>query len=95
MKVSDRQSLFDIAVQECGSVESIFGLCLQNNLSVTDDLLPGQELVIPGMYDGDIAGYFKNRNIRPATSINEDQASETIAQEGIEHWAIEVDFIVS
>ena len=55
------QSLPDIAIQELGSIEAVFDIAVANNLSVTQNLLPGQEIIIPeSIYARqDIANYFK------------------------------------
>ncbi len=36
--IHSRQSLLDIAVQECGSVEAAFALSERNGIALTDDL---------------------------------------------------------
>ena len=42
--VRDRQSLVDIALQACGSVEAVFAIAERNGLAITDDLVVGQTL---------------------------------------------------
>lgn len=42
--VKDRQSLVDIALQACGSVEAVFAIAERNGLAITDDLVVGQTL---------------------------------------------------
>jgi hypothetical protein len=49
IKIEPGQNLFDIAVQEYGSVEGVFLVMLANTDkigSITDDLIPGQSLTI-------------------------------------------------
>lgn len=62
------QSLLDIAVQTCGSVEAAFDLAVANNLDIDDKLIAGQELDAVSTTDTQIVNYYKNRNIKPATS---------------------------
>ena len=69
MKVLSGQTLFDIAIQSCGGTEAAFELSLLNGLNLTDELIPGQELVLPDVVNADIALYFKNKNIQPATLL--------------------------
>jgi hypothetical protein len=75
--VLNRQTILDIAVQEYGNVEAAFYIALANDLSVADDV-GAAVLVLPA---GDSAGnasrlpivnYYKNRGIRPATAITDD-----------------------
>lgn len=40
-----RQSLADIALQACGSLEAIFALAERNGMSITDEPTVGQTLV--------------------------------------------------
>ncbi|MDR2806266.1 MAG: hypothetical protein LBB85_11660 [Dysgonamonadaceae bacterium] len=91
VKALDNQSLLDIAVQTGGSIEVIFELCVLNDLSVTDRLTIGQELVEATPVHRDIVAYYSARDIRPATEIRE----EDERREGIEFWAIETEFVVN
>ena len=97
IKVLECQSLFDIAVMVCGSANAAFNIALENGISVTDTLTPGQELTIPDdiILQRDVAGYFLKKNILPATAKTEEQYANTIGGEGIEFWTIEQDFEVS
>lgn len=67
--VSGRQSLFDIANQECGSVTAVFEIAQANNVSITDMLSPGTELKIPEAINKDIVSYFSGKNKKLATAI--------------------------
>ena len=69
MKVLQGQTLFDIAIQECGNAEAAIALAMSNGLSLTDELVPGIELILSDMIDQDIATYFKDKNIKPATLL--------------------------
>ncbi len=44
-KVVARQSLLDIAIQQCGDATAVFQLAVLNGLSITDDLEAGQTIV--------------------------------------------------
>lgn len=90
---SEKQNLLDIAIWKCGSPEAAFALALKNDLAVTDDLTPGQVIELPEVFNADVARYFNNKGIVPATGMGDEV--ETIIQEGISIWAIGVDFEVS
>ena len=45
--VLNNQSLWDISIQEYGTVEAVFELAMANGMGVTDRLTAGQELVLP------------------------------------------------
>lgn len=68
MRVSDRQSTFDIAAQTAGSIEAAFSIALKNGISITDQLVPGQELILTDVVNKDFAIYYDEKNISPATA---------------------------
>jgi len=84
------QSLFDIAVQEFGSIEAAYALATINGLSVTDELTPGTLLQKTGIINKKIVSYYSDKNFKPATGVSSDS---TVG--GIEYWAIETEFLVS
>jgi len=90
--VLEGQSLFDIAIQECGSVEAVTAIAVLNDISVTDDLQVGQLLQIPMPVNKQVAKYYKSHNLKPATAGNLDFTNK---DEGIGYWRIGIDFIVS
>ena len=74
----NNQSLFDIAIQEYGTIEAVFDLAMANNLGITYLLTAGQVLVIPSVSiitgkpvitNTEILGYYKKNDIKPATSM--------------------------
>ncbi|MGN6604570.1 MAG: LysM peptidoglycan-binding domain-containing protein [Ginsengibacter sp.] len=90
--VSEGQTLLDIAMQYCGDASVLFDIADLNGLEVTDDLVPGQQLLVP---DAEIdkqavADAFSDGIIPSSTDDN-----IIPVDEGIEFWAIEDDFIVS
>ncbi|MBO4778102.1 MAG: hypothetical protein J5588_06365 [Bacteroidales bacterium] len=93
--VKNGQSLFDIALQECGNAESAFNMAMLNGLSMTDVLSNGQSLELPDVTEKKIVQQYAVNEIFPATAITATQFNETISGEGVEFWGIEFDFIVS
>lgn len=69
MKALEGQTIFDIAVQQCGSAEAAFALAMLNGVNLTDDLITGKELALPEVVNADVALYFKSKNLQPATSL--------------------------
>lgn len=94
--VLHNQSLFDVALQHSGSIESIFEIILANDLSLTDEVKAGQTLTIPDVIlkNKDILGYYKAKKIQPATGFTAEDKQVLERQEGISIWAINLDFIV-
>jgi len=86
------QTLFDIAVQTAGSVEAAFEMALINSIGITDDLVPGTNLSPVGILNKQIAAYYRNKNLMPATGL-QGEIGDDIG--GIEYWAVETEFLVS
>lgn len=94
VKVKDRQSLLDMAVQTAGSTEAAFRLCEANDLGITDTLQDGQALDTVPAENAETVRRYSAQNIEPATALSEEEMA-TLAQEGINFMGIEIDFIVS
>jgi hypothetical protein len=90
--VKDRQTLFDIAVQAMGDADAAYELARLNDISVTEELESGQQLLMPDeATDESTVGEFKTKKWCPATA---DQEQDVIPG-GIGFMGIEIDFIVS
>jgi len=68
--VREGQSLFDLAVQTCGSVESIFDLAVRNLICITDTLIPGQIVKLPDVGNKGIVNYYTIGDIIPASDTD-------------------------
>lgn len=93
--VVNSQSFFDLANQVLGSADTAFELAHYNNMSVTDDLVPGTVIEIPtesALIDEDVALYFDNKMLA-TWAIAQGAISPTPG--GVGYMGIEVDFIVS
>jgi len=97
MILQENQSLFDIAVQEDGSVLAVFEWALANGLSITDSLEPGQKLIAPksAYRNDDMANYFKGKNQYVATCSTVGNNNLPIQPSGIGAMIIGTDFIVT
>lgn len=94
VKVKDRQSLLDMAVQTAGSMEAAFGLAAANGVSLTDTLTDGQVLDTVAVENADTVRRYSVQGIQPATALIEEEMA-ALAQEGINFMGIEIDFVVS
>lgn len=67
--VISNQSLFDIAIQECGTVSAVLDIAMANNISITQELIPGQKIKIPltDKVNKDVINYFKGKRQAIAT----------------------------
>lgn len=92
IRVIERQSLFDIAIQEGGLLEAVMDLAPLNGISITDILDVGQELIIDEVRDRDVYDYFANRSLKIEADVDGDSE---VNLEGVEFWGIEIDFVVS
>ena len=95
VRVESGQSLLDLAVQHCGSVEELLSLALANGLSPTGALIAGAEVFVGPPTNRAVANLFAVNGIKPATAITQEDELQTIADEGIEFWTVEKDFIIS
>lgn len=94
VKVKDRQSLLDMAVQTAGSMEAAFRLCEANGLGITDTLQDGQVLDTVAAENADTVRRYSVQGIQPATALSAEEMA-ALAQEGINFMGIEIDFAVS
>jgi hypothetical protein len=95
VKILQRQSLLDVAIQTSGSVEAAIALAAANDLSITDELDSGSQLTTVEVVDRRIVQmYAVGDIIRPATALTAEE-TQLVGDEGIGYWAIGVDFIVS
>lgn len=91
--VLEGQSLFDIAVQQAGSVEAAFALAVANNVSISAEVPAGTKLVNVPIVNTRMAEYFKLKNLKPATYTSNSESEVKLT--GIGFMAIGKDFIVS
>jgi len=70
MKVSINQSVFDIAIQKCGSIEAAFEIAQRNFICITDTLIPGQRLWLPDPKNKSISNYYAVGNLVPASDTD-------------------------
>lgn len=91
-KVYQGQSFFDKVIENTGSIDNAFEMALLNGMSITDDVVIGQELKIGVLINKSVVSFFGEMN-RPATQVSEYQ-KELIESLGIGKMAIGSTFIV-
>ncbi len=96
IKPQENQNIFDVSLQEYGSIEKVFDLLddndrfnLTEDLSVYEDLKIGREA-----FKKDIVEYYNTRNLKPATAITEEEQYLLDNFSGIDYMIIEDDFII-
>lgn len=62
-----RQSLLDIALQECGDVSAVVEIARLNGISIAQDIEAGDILLLPEMIKSEVVRYYRERNITIAT----------------------------
>lgn len=92
----NNQTLLDIAIRHCGTVEAVADIAILNNISITDDLIPGQLIELPSKDYGsqEVVNFFEVNKIDPATALTENDKALTEGNSGIGFWEIGNNFIV-
>lgn len=85
------QTLIDIALQYCGNADAMFELALLNGVELTAEVLPGTALLLPDVLDAKNVKLLADGDYRPTTG----PLLLPEAGQGLEFWAIELDFIIS
>lgn len=68
--VNQGQNFLDVSIQNTGTVENAFLIAKENSVAVSDYLIPGYEMMVPGnatIVKG-IFKMYKEQKIKPATS---------------------------
>ena len=66
--VQSGQSLWDIAVQHCGSAEAALEIAALNGLLPTSQPKTGEQLIVPNVENKKVARYYAEHGIVPATA---------------------------
>lgn len=84
------QSLWDMALQHCGSADAAFGMARINGMNITDILEPGTVLSLPAVMNKRVVKYYMDNGIQPATGA----LAGSTTGEGIGYWVIGADFVI-
>ena len=86
------QSVLDLAVQTTGSAETALQLAIANEMSITDALPAGTDVVAVSVANKPVYDYYQNRQLKPATGVISEQLT---IRRGIGFMGIGVDFVVN
>ena len=77
---TNRQTIFDVAIQYCGDAQAAFEIADLNNVSLTDsETMP---LEIPPVYNKRVVEYYQNNGIKPATGCDENRRTDIATADG-------------
>lgn len=82
--VMNGQTLFDIALQCCGSVEAAFDIAVLNDIEVTSCPAAGSVVTVPDRANRKVADYFGRNGVRPATGFMQDMTAHPDGMEGLD-----------
>lgn len=85
------QWLGDVAIKHAGGIEALFEFAVLNNISPTENLIPGTQLSPTEQVNKRIINYYERNNINPASA---DTGVTRVRRRGIGNMTIGVDFIV-
>jgi hypothetical protein len=96
IKPQENQNIFDISLQEYGSIEKVFDILEDNDqFDLTEDLSVYKELKTGrDAFKKDIVEYYNSRNLNPATAITDEEQYLLDNFSGIDYMIIEDDFII-
>lgn len=100
VRILQMQSLFDISIEKCGSIEAVFRIAELNGLSITDTIEAGTAVVLPEVIDGPVAEFYRKRGLKPATDYLTEASeggggSGDMFDDGIDYMAVGVDNVVT
>lgn len=90
--VHQGQSFIDKVLETTGSIDNAFAMALLNGMSITDDVVIGQEVKTTGVTLKSVVSIY-NEKKRPATAITMEKLQE-IESKGIGYMRIGSTFIV-
>ncbi|WP_395059982.1 hypothetical protein [Flavobacterium sp.] len=94
-KVYEGQTLYDVCAHVYGHIDSVMEISIINGISPTDVLVTGQAIkLIDSKPNTLVKKVLENRNIIPATELNEEQKQNLPPNFGIGKMAIGSTFII-
>lgn len=93
-KVYQGQSFLDKVIEMTGSVDNVFAMAVENNVSITDTLAIGTVLTYTGVVTPTIVSLFSDSN-RCATALTQQNYELIVADDGIGAMVVEDSFIVA
>jgi hypothetical protein len=83
VKVLAGQSLFDIAIQYLGNIDTAFEIAQANGRMLSDDLVTGENLIVPDELSKSnvVLQYYSARGLVPATALTTQDKRAAFAYE--------------
>ena len=75
IKVQNRQTIWDIAIQYCGDREAAFQIAEINDISLTEELTAGFSLLVPEPLNIRVVQHYIVNRIVPATGTESEGAT--------------------
>lgn len=91
MKVKDNQTVFDMAIENSGSVDAAYDIAVKNNISISGTPPVNKTLQKSEITDRKVAEYMDKNKVTPASG----SVSEITRTRGIGNMAIGENFRVS
>lgn len=91
MKAKDNQTVFDIAIENSGSVDAAFDIAVKNNISISGTPPANETLQKSEVTDRKVTDYMNKNKVTPVTGA----VSEITRRRGIGNMAIGENFRVS
>ncbi|KMQ63004.1 hypothetical protein ACM46_13720 [Chryseobacterium angstadtii] len=97
IKVLNKQSILDIAIQHTGDVQNCFDIAIANGMAVSDLLTTGKALSVSDITNAkaDVLQYYQSKNIKPATGTTLSEERQVPSLKGIGYMQLENSFKVS
>lgn len=96
--IKHKQSVLDLSVQAFGSMDAFMDMAVENDISITENLTPGDELSLPEFSEKktDIIAFYNKNQIKPSTALLDDSIVTFLEalNNGIGYWVVENNFVV-
>ena len=97
VKVKERQTMFDVALEYLGGAEGAFALAERNGRSITDPLPEGTLLRYEAadVVSEKVVERYAQERVSPATDIDDKELNTLLyGGEGIGYWCVGKNFVV-
>ena len=74
----ERETIADIALKECGSVEAMFDIARLNGIALSDEPQTGQNITLPTIYERQVVRYYNENSISPASGTADTLPQNTV-----------------
>ncbi len=97
IRPQQNQNILDIALQEYGSIETVFDVLEDNErFDITDDISVYEDLEVGReAFKRDIVAYYLANNVKPATDSTREEELLFTGFSGVNFMIIEDDFLIS